>query len=149
MRNILLLLLCLAIPALALAQSAPPVNPGSDTGQGDLAREATEILVQKYTLDTEQSAAMYAIQSRKQRNLMEIGPYETSNPALYRSKLNSVQRGTQASIRRLLNTPAQEKLFQQTLAEQRRLRGEKRKELLQDGATPAEVDAALLDIYLE
>lgn len=103
----------------------------------------------KYGLNSDQTKKMRTIQARKLRNLAEIEVYKTSNPALYRAKLESIQKGTQNSIRRMLNTKEQQTIFQKTMAEQRRLRQAKREELSAQGASKEVVDAAVLDIYLE
>lgn len=119
---------------------------GQDT---DPARESADRLAHKYGLDAEDAIKVYAIQVRKQKNLSEVEALAASDPALYRAKLASIQQGTQASIERLLRSPEQRKLYRQTQAEQRLQRAKKRQELEARGATAAEVDAALLGIYLE
>jgi len=115
----------------------------------DSARESADRLVHKYGLDAEQAEKVYAIQVRKQKNLSEIEALATNDPTLYRAKLASIQQGTQASIGRLLRGPEQRKLYRQTQAEQRLLRAEKRQELEARGASAAELDTALLGIYIE
>ncbi len=151
MKKILVLLsFCAALP-LAYTQSPesmPPAAPVKDAGP-DPAREATDLLIEKYSLDVDQAAKMYTIQQRKQQNLAEIQGFKQSNPALFRNKLQSIQRGTQASIRRLLRTQIQKEQFQQAQSEQRRLRAEKRRELLAQDVAPEDIELALLDIYIE
>lgn len=137
MRTILSLAFLLAAWASIQAQTA------------DAAREAANQLIQKYGLDTEQAAEARTIQERKQRNLAEIEPLKTSDPVRYRAKLESIQQGTHASLRRLLTTPEQRAIFQQTLSEQRRLRAEKRLALEAQGKSQPEVEEAVLEIYLE
>lgn len=137
---------------LAYAQVGRPgggVPRNGDAIKADPAREATGPLVAKYRLNAEQTKKMHAIQARKQQNFAGIESLKTSNPALYRAKLESIQKGTQNSIRRLLNTTEQQKIFQETMAEQRRLRHAKREELHAQGASREAIDAAVLDIYLE
>lgn len=128
---------------------APPSAKKDTSEQIEKARELTQQISQKYTLDAGQSAKMYSIQTRKLRNLAEIALLKTSNPSLYFHKMKSIQKGTQASIRRMLTTTEQQNLFQETQAEQRRLRAEKQAELQATGATQLEIEAALADIYLE
>ena len=128
---------------------APPSLPANTTDQPDLAREATEQLMHKYSLDAAQAAKMYTIQTRKQHNLTEIANLKTSNPPLYFQKLKSIQKGTLASIQRLLTTTEQLNLFRETQAEQRRLRAEKQRALKAEGVGPLEIEAALTDIYFE
>ena len=83
------------------------------------------------------------------RNLAEIEAFKTGNPALYRVKLESIQKGTQNSIRRLLNTEGQQTIFRKTMAEQRRLRQAKREELRAQGVSTETIDAAGREIYIE
>ncbi|MBK8966348.1 MAG: hypothetical protein R3D58_09865 [Saprospiraceae bacterium] len=155
MRYTIFLFLGLLASAVACAQSAEdaatppadPTNPESDTA--DPAREAAARLTEKYSLDADQTAEVYTIQLRKQRNLSEILPLKTQNRPVYLNKLNSIQRGTQAGIRRLLKTDAQRDLFQQSMAEQRRLRAEKQRELQAQGASALTIEAAVLEIYFE
>lgn len=130
-------------------EAKAPVGVGSTNTATDPAREAAERLVVKYGLNAEQAQKMYAIQSRKLRNLAEIEPFKTDNPALYRAKLESVQRGTQASIRRMLTGPAQLELFQKTQGEQRKLRQAKRQELRAQGASNEAIETAVQAIYME
>lgn len=137
MRTILSLAFLLAALASIHAQTA------------DVAHEAANQLIQKYGLDTEQASKAHAILERKQRNLTEIEALKTSDPTRYHAKLESIQQGTQASLRRLLTTPEQRALFQQTLSEQRRLRAEKRMELEAKGMSQPEIEEAVLAIYLE
>lgn len=133
----------------ARAQSVKAKAPADGAAGNDPAWEAARPLETKYGLNAEQTKKMRTIQARKQRNLAEIEVYKTGNPALYRAKLESIQKGTQNSIRRILNTKEQQTIFQKTMAEQRRLRQAKREELLAQGASKEVVDAAVLDIYLE
>lgn len=132
-------------PGAATPASAAPggVDPGPD-----LAREATQQLKLKYQLDAAQEEKMYVIQQRKRRNLAEIEPLK-DNPALYNAKLQSIQRGTLASIQRMLNTPAQQEIFQQTKSELRKQRALKRQEMTEQGASKRAIESALLEIYLE
>lgn len=125
------------------------VPRNATTENADPAWEAARPLETKYGLNSDQTKKMRTIQARKLRNLAEIEVYKTGNPALYRAKLESIQKGTQNSIRRMLNTKEQQTIFQKTMAEQRRLRQAKREELSAQGASKEVVDAAVLDIYLE
>lgn len=132
------LLLFIAFRASAQAPAVP-----------DSAREAANLLAAKYHLTTEQTEQMYGIQARKQRNLAAIQAIQTDNPTLYRVKLRSIQDGTQASIGRMLNTPEQRQAFEQTQAEQRRLRSQKIEALSAEGASQEAIQDATLAIYLE
>ncbi len=154
MRYTIFLFLGLLASSVACAQSTddatPPIDPTDlETETTDPAREAAARLTEKYSLDTDQTAEVYAIQLRKQRNLAEILPLKTQNRPVYLNKLSSIQRGTQAGIRRLLKTDAQRDLFQQSMADQRRLRAEKQRELQAQGASALAIEAAILEIYFE
>ncbi|MCB0530977.1 MAG: hypothetical protein H6574_14980 [Lewinellaceae bacterium] len=155
MRYTIFLFFGLLASSIARAQSAedaatPPVDPTNlEADSTDPAREAAALLTEKYTLDADQTAEVYTVQLRKQRNLAEILPLKTQNQPVYLNKLNSIQRGTQASIRRLLKTDAQRDLFQQSMADQRRLRAEKMRELQAKGASALAIEEAILEIYFE
>lgn len=123
----------------------PPAGNPHDTQ----AQAATELLTTKYTLTPDQAKQMYTIQLRKQRNLSEIESLKTTDPAKYNAKIASIQNGTTGSIKRLLKNKDQQKLFQQTQAEVRKLKAQKRKELVSKGASKVEIDAALNLIYAE
>lgn len=125
------------------------VTPPTGNEQDSKAQAATELLTTKYTLTPEQAKQMYTIQLRKLRNLSEIESLKTSDPAKYNAKVASIQNGTTGSIKRLLNNKDQQKLFQQTQAEVRKMKAQKRKELASKGASKAEIDAALNLIYIE
>ena len=136
----LFLLLCL--PASQAQTTA--AAPGSDP-----AREATTRLTGKYQLDEQQQKLVYTIQTRKLRNLAAIESLKTSDPDRYLAKLESVQKGTQASIQRLLKTPEQVQAYNQTLAEQRRQRSARLEEMKAAGASKTAIAEALAGIYLE
>ena len=91
-------------------------------------RKATEVLTAKYTLNADQAKQMYTIQLRKAKNVAQITSFQNSDPALYRAKMQNVQNGTLASIRRILNTKAQVDLYQKTQAELRNQRAQKREQ---------------------
>jgi hypothetical protein len=143
MKHILVLLFAiLSGLSSATAQSTAPVS-------NDAARTATDKLVAKYTLNADQAKQMYTIQERKQRNMAQIESLKTSDPVLYRAKVQSTQKGTLNSIRRILNNKAQVNLFDQTQRDVRNNRAEKQKELMVQKADKATIEAALLDLYQE
>ena len=152
MKQLLALLLFFITSSIAVTAQTVEAQPPSGTATSSTdapVREATEKLVAKYTLNADQAKQMYAIQQRKQRNLGEITPLQTSNYTLYLSKLESLQRGTLASIRRILRTKEQIELYQSTQRDVRVQRAEKRKELAQKSTSKEETQAALLGIYAE
>lgn len=130
------------------AKAMPPAN-GSTAANEATAREATEKLVAKYTLNADQGKEMYTIQLRKLRNLDSFAALQTSNRSLYLSKLESLQKGTLSSIRRLLRTKEQVELYQKTQSEVRSQRAVKRKELTVKNASKEDMQAAMLEIYSE
>ena len=112
-------------------------------------RRATEALTTKYKLNADQAKQMYTIQLRKAKNIAQIAAFQNSDPALYRAKMQNVQKGTLSSIRRILNTKAQVDLYQKTQAEVRLLRTKKQKELATKKASKDASEMALLAIYAE
>lgn len=150
MKYLVMFMLFFSGIAFAGAQEVKAKAPANAAnGKVDPAREATGPLVAKYGLNADQTQKMQKIQARKLRNLAEIEAFKTGNPALYRVKLESIQKGTQNSIRRLLNTEGQQTIFRKTMAEQRRLRQAKREELRAQGVSTETIDAAVLEIYIE
>lgn len=151
MKRTLSLLLCLTLgAATAFAQASAAKTTANPVKTDDAtARQATEQLTAKYSLNADQAKQMYGIQTRKLRNLAEIEPLRSENPAQFRAKLESIQRNTIAAIRRILRTKEQVGIFKKTQNEVRLLRAAKRKELAQKGATKEAADAALLEIYAE
>ena len=113
------------------------------------ARSATEQLAIKYTLNADQAKQMYTVQVRKFRNLKQISELKTSNLALYKSKLQSLQSNTLVSVRRILNTKAQVEIYQKTQTELRTQRAQKRESMLRQHADRSAIEIALLEIYAE
>ncbi len=112
-------------------------------------RNAAGLLTEKYHLSADQAKQVYQIQQRKNRNLAEIASLEQSNQSLYQAKIRSIQEGSLANIRRVLNSKEQVDIFQKTQAEVRNLRAAKRKEMTASGASKEAVEAAVLAIYAE
>ena len=92
---------------------------------------------------------MYTIQVRKQKNLNAIAALQSSDPALYRVKLQNVQTGTLAGIRRVLNTKEQVMIYRKTQTDLRTQRNKKQKEMQAAHASKEDIDMALLGIYAE
>ncbi len=112
-------------------------------------RNTAGLLTEKYHLSADQAKQVYQIQQRKNRNLAEIASLEQSNQSLYQAKIRSIQEGSLANIRRVLNSKEQVDIFQKTQAEVRNLRAAKRKEMTASGASKEAVEAAVLAIYAE
>ncbi len=142
-----LLLFVVSIAFQSTAQEASPATP--NPAHEAAARKATDLLAAKYSLDADQIKQMYTIQLRKLRNSAEILPLQTENPALYLAKVQSLRKGTLASIRRVLHTKEQVDIYQKTQIDVRNQQADKRKELMGQQRPKEEIEAALLDIYSE
>lgn len=150
MKQLFAFALFLMTTAAAPAQDAKTLPPSGNTSANDaVAREATDKLVAKYALNADQAKEMYTVQQRKQRNLGEIASLQTSNRNLYLSKLESLQKGTLSSVRRVLRTKEQVDLYNKTQTEVRTQRSVKRKELTAKNLSKEDMQAALLEIYAE
>ncbi len=152
-----LALFCTLLVHLATAQQTPK-SPSSEKSKmparreaptDPAARSATEQLAVKYTLNADQAKQMYTVQVRKLRNLKQISELKTSNLALYKSKLQSLQSNTLSSVRRILNTKAQVEIYQKTQDDLRTQRAQKRESMLRQNADRAAIEIALLEIYAE
>lgn len=143
--------LLLFVVAMACQVSAQHASSAAAPSAADetTAREATDRLTTKYHLDADQVKQMYTIQLRKLRNAAEIAPLKSSNAALYHAKVQSLQKGTLASIRRIMHTKEQVDLYQKTQTGVRIQQSDKRKQLMLQQASKEEIETALLDIYSE
>ncbi|MDX1913710.1 MAG: hypothetical protein SFV22_19600 [Saprospiraceae bacterium] len=149
MKKILATLFTLAFGVSLFAQKQESATPVKSSVNDQEIRKETEALTIKYNLSADQAKQMYTIQQRKAKNLADIAPLQTSDPALYRSKVKNVQTGTLASIRRILRSKDQVDLFEKTKSEIRVLQSKKQKELAAKKATREEIENALLAIYAE
>ncbi|MFN0034740.1 MAG: hypothetical protein ACKVUS_06730 [Saprospiraceae bacterium] len=150
MKKLLFSLLLLLHGGFALnaqeVESAPPIVTSSHDQD---VRKATEALTAKYDLSADQAKQMYTIQVRKKKNMAQIAALHASDPALYRAKAQNVQKGTLASIRRILQSKAQVDIYHKTQTETRMLRNKKQKEMGAKKASKEEIETALLAIYEE
>ncbi len=103
----------------------------------------------KYQLDEAQQAKALRIAQRKHEQLESIAALMTTNPEKYYAKLDAVQKGTLASIERILNTPEQVKIYQATQAETRRKRAEIKRSMKSAGATKSEIKKELVRVHAE
>jgi len=142
----LFLISTLAVSAQDVKSKPPAATPPANDAA---AREATDKLVAKYTLNADQAKEMFTIQKRKLRNLDQIASLQTSNRSLYLSKLESLQKSTLASIRRVLRSKEQVELYNKTQADVRTQRAAKRKELAAQKLPKDDLQAILLEIYAE
>lgn len=137
------------LPTTSPATTPKGVPAIKTTPVDSLARTLTEQLVSKYTLTADQAKQMYTVQARKVRNLSQIKDLRSTQPALYKSKLQSLQTNTLSSIRRVLNNKAQVELYQKTQADVRTQRAKKREDMLRQHADRASIELAVLEIYAE
>ncbi len=149
MQQALALLLLAFLNILPLAAQSNHSAAPAPAAKNPEAVAATEALTKKYTLTADQAKQMYQIQVRKQRNQAEVAALQTTNPALYQAKRESLQKGTLGSIKRLMHTKEQAQLYQKTQIEVRTQKAAKRKEMLLQKASKEAIEAALLDIYAE
>ncbi len=156
-KRLFFVLFCALLVHLAAAQQTPNSpstgKPEAPALKGPItdpaARSATEQLAIKYTLNADQTKQMYTVQVRKLRNLKQIVELKTTNLALYKSKLQSLQSNTLVSVRRILNTKEQVAIYQKTQDDLRTQRAKKREEMLRQNADRAAIEIALLEIYAE
>lgn len=149
MKKLLFFFLLMLQGAIILnAQQTESAAPSSNVNDQEV-RKATEALTTKYSLSADQAKQMYTIQLRKAKNEAEIAGFQTSDPALYRAKVQNIQKGALANIRRILNSKAQVDIYQKTQADLRVLRNKKQKEMTAKKASKADIETALLAIYAE
>jgi hypothetical protein len=152
MKVFILLLMFFVGPATAVsAQSRADVPAAVAKIPADsvAATAAAEQLTLKYTLNPAQAARMQAIQLRKHSALATYESFKTTDPALYRKKMRSLQTGTLASIRQLMRTREQIDLYRKTQSDIRKQRSAKQEELAAQNAPLEALEAALLLIYAE
>jgi hypothetical protein len=109
------------------------------------AQEATDKLAALYNLTPEQTARMLKIQEREVRNFKEISSMKRSDESLYYQNLKALRDGTQISIQMLL-TEAQMPAYHQERLNQRVREAEVANRLMAEGATPLEIQRAVLEM---
>ncbi len=109
------------------------------------ARTMTEKLTALYELDADQVEKMYQIQMRKQTQLTEIQPLETSDAKTYLTKLKAIQNGNEGSIKMLLK-PEQLKAYQFNYMRMRKERSDKATALKNQGMSADEIEKAIWSI---
>ena len=148
--NKLLFSLILLLLGGASLQAQKTEAPAAPTSTNDVEiRKATEALTAKYQLNADQAKQMYTIQVRKAKNLAQIESLKSSDPALYRAKVQNVQKGTLANIQRILTTKDQVALYKKTQSDLRVQRNKRQKELVGNKASKEAIENTLLDIYAE
>lgn len=144
MKNILTWAVFMLMGITVSAQASAPA-PGNT--EDAAVRTATDQLVAKYALNADQAKQMYTIQIRKQRNLKAIEAIKASAPQTYYGKLDGIQKSTSSSIRRILQTKEQVKIYKDTQSKIRQQRGELTKTMVQQGKSREEINNAVLGIY--
>lgn len=139
MKNVLLCLALLFASAGAIAQSEADKNP---------AREAAEVLAQRYQLDAKQKAEMVKIQERKYRNLGEIEPLKKTDPQKFMQKIRSLQQANEKSYERVLRKE-QLQLFRQEQLALREKKALVSKEMKSAGASQQEINQKMTELDLE
>lgn len=109
------------------------------------AQEATDQLTATYQLTPEQKARMLKIQEREVRNFKQIASLKRSDETLYYNQLKSLRDGTQISIQMLL-TESQMSIYRQERIKQREREAEVANRLMESGATPLEIQKAILEM---
>ena len=135
MKKITLLLFCLSF-ALSIFAQNQAMGP---------AQQATEQLQEFYQFNAEQKQKVQTIQERRFRNMAEIAPLQNSQIDIYIKKRQAIERGTEASIKRIL-TSSQLELFNTKIVEKRKLRNVKTKEWYREGLSQQEIQLRLLEI---
>jgi hypothetical protein len=146
---LLFFLIASAAPAFAQTAADPRVDASKIPADSAAATAATEQLASKYDLDPVQKTQMQAVQQRKYDALTEFESFKTTDPALYRRKMKSLQSGTLASIRNLMRTREQIALYRKTQSDIRKQRSAKQEELATQKASKEMLEEALLQIYAE
>ena len=108
----------------------------SDNAQ---ARELTDLMTEKFSLDKEQQAKMLTIQERNLRNLASIEDLKKSNPLLHIEKMRALKIGTDASIEMILNED-QRAITRQDKMTFRKKKSELYSSLKSQGASQQKID---------
>jgi hypothetical protein len=101
-----------------------------------------------YQLDDEQQEEMLVIQQRKYRNLGDIEDLRSSDPALFKKKLQSLHHGNIGHMHQLLNEE-QLKVFRQKQMELRQQKADLFKALKGNGSQQAEIEKQMIELDLE
>lgn len=139
MKRLILCLSVLFVAAGIFAQTNVEKSP---------AQKATDDLVQVYSLDAGQAAAMLKIQQRKYRNLAEIEPIKESNTSLYIQKIRALQYAQEVSFHKIMNEE-QLKIFAQRNLALREKKAKVYKEMKAAGASQEEIDEKVIELDIE
>lgn len=147
MKKIFFLLFALVFTLKTTGQTVDKASPPPKKMAAPIeAVEAAVRTAEKFNLTIAQTEKMQSIEARKLKNLAEIEPLKTANPAKYRLKLANVQTGWRGSLRHLLASKEQMAIYNRRLVEIRELKAAKELELKARNAPKTEIDDALLEI---
>lgn len=138
MKNLILSIALLFICGGVFAQA----NDGLPTLE-----QTMETLTALYRLDASQQEKMLEVQERKYRNLGEIEDLQSSDPVMYKKKLQSLHHGNVAHMHQLLNEE-QLKIFRQKQMEHRQQKADLFKELKGNGSQQAEIEKRMAELDL-
>lgn len=113
---------------------------GQTASNADLAQKATDKMVTKYQLEGDQVAKMQKIQERKYRNLSEIEGLKATDMALYLQKLESLEYGTDGSIKMML-TEEQMTLFLKDHLDRRKAKAAFQQKMKKEGVSAQDIQA--------
>ena len=111
------------------------------------AQNYTQQLTQRYQLDKSQSAKVLELQSRKQKNLIEIAALQNTNPNLYLKKKMGINKNTLANFQKLL-TNDQLAIFKSDQAAFEKKRSAKIAKLKEEGLKAEAIQLAISDMRL-
>lgn len=105
---------------------------------------ATEEMTKRYELTPPQAKIMGEIQTRKFKNLAQVETLKGGERSAYLSKLESIRKGTNASIKRML-TPRQMLTFNEIQSDRRKKESEIIKELKAKGISRNEIYLTVIE----
>ncbi len=108
-------------------------------------QSVVEKFAEKLDLTEAQIPKMVTIQQRRLRNLAEISVLKDSDPDMFLKKRISVNKGTEGSIRLMLDKE-QTRKYHQHLLTVRQQKADKTAELKSQGLTWEQIEAHLVDI---
>ncbi len=112
------------------------------------AKNATQVSIALFKLDSQQAAKMQQIQQRKFTNLEEIEKLKDANGELYLKKLNALKYGIDMSVERMLNDN-QRAIYHQRRLATRQKKAELYNQLIKTGASSQEINIQLVELDLK
>lgn len=109
---------------------------------------ATDAAAATYQLQETQLADMYKIQERRLNNLSDIAPLKDTKYYVYLKKLEAIRLGTEASLKRLLDTEQRKVLYAQQV-ERRKRESALIQQLKAEGVQGKALEQAVLELNLD